>query len=120
VVVKWDKTEPVILEFATIICKLVAKQSWVVCDGISGQFRDEFFYVFRRLSDESPSKICGLLFNECADPDDITESGWTVELPPKPDFLYSVNYDDISSFPFKRSMEQKSTGAATIGFACGF
>ncbi|KAK6737109.1 hypothetical protein RB195_019668 [Necator americanus] len=69
VVVKWDKTEPVILEFATIICKLVAKQSWVVCDGISGQFRDEFFYVFRRLSDESPSKICG----------------WTVELPPKPD-----------------------------------
>ncbi|RCN32003.1 Ser/Thr phosphatase family protein, partial [Ancylostoma caninum] len=83
-VVKWDKTEPVILEFATIICKLVAKQSWVVCDGISGQFRDEFFYVFRRLSDERPSKICGLLLNECADPDDVTQSGWMVELPPKP------------------------------------
>ncbi|EYC07434.1 hypothetical protein Y032_0070g431 [Ancylostoma ceylanicum] len=82
-VVKWDKTEPVILEFATIICKLVAKQSWVVCDGISGQFRDEFFYVFRRLSDESPAKICGLLLNECADPDDVTQSGWMVDLPPK-------------------------------------
>ncbi|CAJ0607377.1 unnamed protein product, partial [Cylicocyclus nassatus] len=83
-IVKWDKSQPVILEFATIICKLAAKQSWVVCNGISGQFKDEFFYVFRRMSDESPSRICGLLLNECADPDDITEAGWEVELPPKP------------------------------------
>lgn len=52
-VLKWDKTEPVVLEFATIICKLVAKQSWVVCNGISSQFRDEFFYVFRQLADRS-------------------------------------------------------------------
>ncbi|VDO44572.1 unnamed protein product [Haemonchus placei] len=81
---KLDMTEPVVLEFASLICKLVAKQSWVVCDGITTQFRDEFFYVFRRLADKSPSEICGLILDECADPNDPDESGWTVALPPKP------------------------------------
>nr|CDJ93171.1 Metallophosphoesterase domain containing protein [Haemonchus contortus] len=81
---KLDMTESVVLEFASLICKLVAKQSWVVCDGITTQFRDEFFYVFRRLADKSPSEICGLILNECSDPDDPDESGWTVALPPKP------------------------------------
>lgn len=36
---KFDISEPVVLELATIICKLFAKQPWAVCDGISSQFR---------------------------------------------------------------------------------
>ncbi|KAJ1363535.1 hypothetical protein KIN20_023422 [Parelaphostrongylus tenuis] len=83
VVLRWYRSEDVVLEFATLICKLIAKQPWNVCNGISGQFRDEFFYVFRRLSEESPSRICGLLLDSCADPNDVTQSGWTISLPPK-------------------------------------
>ncbi|CAI2344152.1 unnamed protein product [Caenorhabditis sp. 36 PRJEB53466] len=81
---KFDVSEPVVLELATIICKLFAKQSWAVCDGISSQFRDEFFYVFRRLANESPSQICGILLPDCADPTDPSEAGWQIALPPKP------------------------------------
>uniref|UniRef100_A0A8R1E370 Sphingomyelin phosphodiesterase n=1 Tax=Caenorhabditis japonica TaxID=281687 RepID=A0A8R1E370_CAEJA len=81
---QFDVSEPVVLEFATIICKLFAKQPWAVCDGISSQFRDEFFYVFRRLAKESPSQICGILLPDCADPTDPSESGWEIPLPPKP------------------------------------
>ncbi|WKX93157.1 hypothetical protein Q1695_010864 [Nippostrongylus brasiliensis] len=84
VVVKWDKTEPVILEFAKVICNLVAKQSWAICDGITTQFRDEFFYVFRQLSDRSSAEICGILLPECGDPNDPNQSGWNVALPPRP------------------------------------
>ncbi|VDP01288.1 unnamed protein product [Heligmosomoides polygyrus] len=94
-VLKWDKTEPVVLEFATIICKLVAKQSWVVCNGISSQFRDEFFYVFRQLADRSPEEICGLLLPDCADPEDPNQSGWTVALPPRPTIEKSSKSKDF-------------------------
>ncbi|KAK6047140.1 hypothetical protein COOONC_15359 [Cooperia oncophora] len=83
-VMKLDMSEPVVLQFATLLCKLVAKQSWVVCEGISTQFREEFFYVFRQLAEKNPSAICGLLLDECADPNDPSESGWAVALPPKP------------------------------------
>ncbi|CAO4364805.1 unnamed protein product [Caenorhabditis nigoni] len=83
-ILKFDVSEPVVLEFATIICKLFAKQPWAVCDGISSQFRDEFFYVFRRLANESPAQICGIILPDCADPTDPSESGWKVALPPKP------------------------------------
>ncbi|CAD6195707.1 unnamed protein product [Caenorhabditis auriculariae] len=83
-ILKFDLTEPVILELATIICNLFAKQSWAVCDGISTQFRDEFFYVFRQLASKNPSEICGILISDCADPTDPSEAGWRVEIPPKP------------------------------------
>ncbi|CAB3404967.1 unnamed protein product [Caenorhabditis bovis] len=82
-ILKFDISEPVVLELATVICKLFAKQSWAVCDGISTQFRDEFFYVFRHLASESPSQICGILLPDCADPTDPSESGWVIALPPK-------------------------------------
>ncbi|CAI5441593.1 unnamed protein product [Caenorhabditis angaria] len=82
-VLKYDFSEPVVLELATVICKLFAKQSWAVCDGISSQFRDEFFYVFRQLAAESPSQICGILLPDCSDPTDPSESGWIIDLPPK-------------------------------------
>ncbi|PIO59661.1 hypothetical protein TELCIR_18872, partial [Teladorsagia circumcincta] len=45
---------------------------------------DEFFYVFRQLADRNPSEVCGLLLNECSDPNDPSQSGWNVALPPKP------------------------------------
>lgn len=124
---KWDKTEPVVLEFATIICKLVAKQSWVVCNGISSQFRvsfdrpdlldgsihycfvigsssfqDEFFYVFRQLADRSPEEICGLLLPDCADPEDPNQSGWTVALPPRPTIEKSSKSKDFRGLDQKR------------------
>ncbi|CAI4232837.1 unnamed protein product [Auanema sp. JU1783] len=83
-IVKADASVPVILEFAKVVCKIFAKQSWVVCDGISNQFKEEFFYVFRRLSSSSASEVCGILLPDCADPSDKSQSGWEVELPPKP------------------------------------
>ncbi|KJH47426.1 hypothetical protein DICVIV_06502 [Dictyocaulus viviparus] len=36
------------------------------------QFRDEFFCVFRQLSERDPSQICGILLDYCADPTDET------------------------------------------------
>ncbi|KJH49735.1 Ser/Thr phosphatase family protein [Dictyocaulus viviparus] len=81
--VKIYKSEEVFLEFATIVCRLIAKQPWIVCDGITTQFRDEFFYVFRQLSERDPSQICGILLDYCADPTDETQQGWTITIPPK-------------------------------------
>ncbi|VDM56671.1 unnamed protein product [Angiostrongylus costaricensis] len=101
VVINWFKSEDVVLEFATLICKLIAKQPWTVCDGISHQFRDEFFYVFRKLSKERPSRICGLLLDSCADPNDTTQSGWTINLPPNYTtcsmWLFSVAHSNFFS-----------------------
>ncbi|GMR37060.1 hypothetical protein PMAYCL1PPCAC_07255 [Pristionchus mayeri] len=78
---KLTPTEGVILWFAKMICSI--NQPMEVCDGITQQFRDEFFYVFRRLANE-PSKICAALIPGCVDPYDPDGEGWTVALPPRP------------------------------------
>ncbi|GMT36587.1 hypothetical protein PFISCL1PPCAC_27884, partial [Pristionchus fissidentatus] len=75
---KLTPTEDVILWFAKGICSI--KQPSEVCEGITEQFRDEFFYVFRRLADE-PSKICAALIPGCVDPLDPTGEGWNIKLP---------------------------------------
>uniref|UniRef100_A0A1I7WBV5 Metallophos domain-containing protein n=1 Tax=Heterorhabditis bacteriophora TaxID=37862 RepID=A0A1I7WBV5_HETBA len=83
-VLKWNKSESALLEFASLICKFIANQSWTVCNGLSRQFREEIFYVFRHLESYSSSMICGLLLEECADAEASSVSNWNVVLPPKP------------------------------------
>ncbi|KAK6047138.1 Ser/Thr phosphatase family protein [Cooperia oncophora] len=83
-VLEWDEDNDVVPELASSICELVAKQSSVVCQGITTQFKEEFFYVFRQLAEKNPSAICGLLLDECSDPSDQNGSGWAIVLPPKP------------------------------------
>ncbi|CAJ0581697.1 unnamed protein product, partial [Mesorhabditis spiculigera] len=85
-IIKFDKSEGAILLFAQAICKLFAHQTWAICGGISTQFREEFFYVFRQM-DLTSAQICGLLLPDCADPNDPTQSGWQVQIPPRPKTL---------------------------------
>ncbi|KAF8361752.1 asm-1 [Pristionchus pacificus] len=93
-IAKLTPTEGIILWFAKMICSI--NQPMEVCDGITQQFRGEFFYVFRRLANE-PSKICAALIPGCVDPSDPDGEGWNIPLPPLPRSLPSPSASSSSS-----------------------
>uniref|UniRef100_A0AC35TP54 Sphingomyelin phosphodiesterase n=1 Tax=Rhabditophanes sp. KR3021 TaxID=114890 RepID=A0AC35TP54_9BILA len=64
----------------TFVCETLKIEDNFVCQGIVGEFKDEFFYVAGRLIVE-PAEICGLLIKECGSPILELNSNWTIPIP---------------------------------------